>query len=89
MTYNALISTVAAQTGLPKETVRLVLLALPNPLVAMKEGEHVRTPLGVFRMMRRQERMVTVPTSNQALSVSPELVCKLRAGFRLRKPPVT
>jgi nucleoid DNA-binding protein len=89
MTYKMLVNTVAVQSGHPTELVRDVLLALPNVLLGLKEGEQVRTPLGVFRMVLRNAREVVSPRGGQRMTIEHGLVCKLKAGVRLRKQPVT
>jgi len=87
MTYDKLVARVADATGQSPETVRDILYAVPDALVTLVEGEQVRTPLGVFRLMRRHARPVIPPGGVVPMRVDAELVCKLRPGLRLRKRP--
>jgi nucleoid DNA-binding protein len=84
MHYKELVDRLAAQTGLKPKDVRSVLFALPDILIGLGEGEQVRVPFGVFRMTKRKERTVTIPTSDEAVDVPSEMVVKFRAGTRLR-----
>jgi len=87
MKYDTLAHKISVSSGLSLETVKTVLFAVPDGLVTLKEGEKVRTPLGVFRMTRRAARKVTAPGKKGAIDVGEEMVVKLRAGTRLRKAP--
>ena len=87
MTYEKLVEYVAKQAVLPQETVRAVLQALPDALILLKEGEQVRTPMGVFRNVKRAARNVRPPAGGKPVAIPPELVIKLRAGNKLRKDP--
>lgn len=86
MTYSELVSRVASASNQSPQTVREVLFALPDALVLLNQGEMVRTPLGVFRMMVRRGRLVTPPMPGaRPVAIPPEGVIKLRPGSRLRK----
>lgn len=85
MQYDAMVKKAALVANLDPKTVRTVLLALPEVLVTLEEGEKVRTPLGVFRMMKRKGREVTIPTSDERVEIDPEYVIKLKPGSKLRR----
>ena len=90
MKYDHLIEQVAKSLGLTQKTVRDVLFAVPDVLITLGEEEMVRTPLGVFRMMKRAARSVTPPdgaSKIMSVKVPAEMVVKMRAGSRLRKKP--
>ena len=86
MTYEKLVCRVSELTGQPEEAVRNVLFALPDVLISMDEKDVVRTPMGVFRMTKRASRKVKPPKGTEAVTIPEEMVVKLRAGKRLRKP---
>ena len=70
------------------EFVRRVMYALADALVELPRGEIVRTPIGVFRMTLRKARNVLLPLRpTKEMAIPAEMVIKLRAGKRLRKPP--
>jgi len=87
MQYEELVAKVAASAGVHPSRVKTDLLALPEGLMALEEGDKVRTPLGVFRMTKRAPRKVVPPGSQETVEVGAELVVKLRAGTRLRGEP--
>jgi nucleoid DNA-binding protein len=84
MHYKDLVERVAAQAGLDVQVVRDVLFALPDILIGLDEGEQVRVPFGVFRMIKRPFRAVRVPSSETLIDVPAEMAVKLRPGVRLR-----
>ncbi len=88
MTYEKLVESLSEATNLPPEAVRALLFALPDVLITLEEDERLRTPLGVFRMIRRKVRYVTPPVGSKTrVKVPAELSVKLRAGSRLRRKP--
>lgn len=87
MTYEKLIAGVSQQAELDAETIRKVLVILPDTLLTLKRGEQVRTPLGTFRMTRRAARKVLPIEGTEPFEVPAEMVVKLKAGNKLRKDP--
>ena len=84
MRYDDLVGRIVEQTGQDPETVKAVLFTLPDALLDLREGDHVRTPMGVFRRTRRKPRTVKIPSTQEAALVPEELVVRLRPGNRLR-----
>jgi nucleoid DNA-binding protein len=88
MTYDHLIAALAEATGQSQAAVRELMFILPDILITLEEGDMVRTPLGVFRMMKRGARHVTPPSGSRSrVKIPDEMVVKMRAGLRLRKKP--
>ena len=87
MTYPDLVTRVSELSEQPPEVVRRILDALPGALVALPEGERVRTPLGSFEATRRTERLVRPPHGGPPARVAAQVVVKLRPGTHLRRPP--
>lgn len=85
MLYKQLIADIAAQTGLKPLIVKTVLSATPDALMKLEEGEHVRTPLGSFRMTRRQPRTIKLPDGPVA-DIGEQQVVRLKPGVRVRRP---
>lgn len=84
MVYSALVSRLAAETGVDEEDVRRVLRTFPNVLMEGEEGEQSRTPLGVFTIVRRREKKVCTPDG--IWSAAPERIqAKLKPGKRLQR----
>lgn len=83
MTYDALVADISTRTGLPVSTVKKVLMEVPDALLVMDEGDHVRTPLGVFRMTRRKKRNIKLPDGPLA-EVGSMLVVRLKSGSRIK-----
>jgi len=84
MRYEELVGRIAEQTGQDPETVKAVLFTLPDALLDLEEGGHVRTPMGVFRRIRRKPRTVKIPATQQDALVPEELIVRLKPGNRLR-----
>ena len=87
MTYEELIKHVARRSGITNARVRAVLEQLPVGLSKLKEGERVRTPLGVFVSVKTQPRMVLLPDRVTEVEAVPTLVVKLRPSLHLRREP--
>ena len=86
MTYTQLVARVAYLSGYPKCVVRAILAKVPDALMEIPEGEHVRTPLGVFRMVRKPRRKVNLPgTSKKGALLRERLQMRLDAGGKLKK----
>ena len=85
MTYAKLIAAVAAQTGKSPELVREILFVLPDALLRLKEGDQVRTPLGVFVASPRKERHVKMIKSEKFYKIPAGTVVRLKPGSRLRR----
>lgn len=85
MQYDELLSRLANATGVPKESIREVLYYLPDVLVCMQEGEITKTPLGVFKAVRKRARLIVPPKQTKHFPVKEEIVIKIRSGLRLRK----
>ena len=86
MTYDAMVAKVAKKLGTNSYTVKAVLAAVPEILVALRHREQIRTPLGVFRMTRRIPRSVIMPNGRE-VKIPAEMVVKLKPGGRLRRSP--
>ena len=84
MHYDALITDVAARTGLHSEVVRRVLYHFPDSLVQLKPNDVVRTPLGAFRMTNSKQRTITLPDRESTAVVPAKSVVKLRPGGRMK-----
>jgi len=86
MLYDHLIARVAILSGRPKVTVREVLSKLPTALMEIPEGDMVRTPLGVFQMVRKNRRKVNLPGSKKKRALLRErLQVRLGVSARLKK----
>jgi len=88
MLYKTLMADIARRTGLSVRTVKAVLSATPDALLEMDEGEHVRTPLGTFRMTRREPRHIKLPDGPVA-AINGMYVVRLKPGRRVKKNPVS
>ena len=88
MTYEELVAEVARRSGLTNDRVRAAINHLPDALLKLEEGDKVRTPLGVFIMMKTKERRVTMPDKETTATVPSRRVVKLRPGMRLRPEKV-
>jgi len=86
MEYKTLLAKVARRSRQPVEVVRDVLWALPDALITLEEGDHVRTPLGSFRAAVRRSRTYVAPDSDEEVIRGPVILIKMRAGRRLRRP---
>ena len=84
MHYQTLVERVAELSGCPEEVVREILFALPSVLAEMALGDMVKTPLGVFRVIRTKARIITPPYGGSPVPTPSSLVVKLRPGIRLR-----
>jgi nucleoid DNA-binding protein len=70
--------------GVTEEEIRKVLQTLPDLIMTCDEGEKVKTPLGVFRMVRRKQKRVKDPQGRW--THSPErLQASIRPGKRLQR----
>lgn len=87
MDYEHLLGQISKLSGYPKTIVREVLGAVPDGLLALKEEESVRTPLGVFRMVRKKSRKIRLPGSDQMGEVRERLQIRMTAGKRLKIMP--
>jgi len=85
MKYVELAEILAELSGKTPEDVKDVLFALPAALGTLREGEDVKTPLGVFRAFRRAGRKVPMPDGSKMATVESQVVVKLKPGVRLRK----
>jgi len=84
MRYRKLVERISAATGVSEDDVRGVLQALPDAIMECAEGEHVKTSLGVFRIVRRKRKRVKDPQGHW--THSPErLEARVRPGKRLQK----
>lgn len=86
MDYQTLLAKVARRSRQPVEVVRDVMGALPDALITLEEGDHVRTPLGSFRATVRKGRTYVAPDSDEEVAREPVILIKMRAGKRLRRP---
>lgn len=84
MLYRKLVERISAVTGISEDDVRQVLQALPDVIMECAEGEHVKTHLGVFRIVRRKRKRVKDPQGRW--THSPErLEARVRPGKRLQQ----
>ena len=84
--YDTLVKRIAKSTGYPKSVIRDILMAVPEALMQLGEGNRVKTPLGVFRMTHRETRDVALPGTDQRAVIDERLIVKLRPGHRLQRP---
>jgi len=84
MNYEDLITDVAKRTGLHTEVVRKVFFHLPDSLARMGEGDTVRTPLGMFRVVQSKARVILLPDQESTAAVPARAVVKLKSGPRLK-----
>ena len=87
MKYEELVDIICRMTDVHEEAVREVLHHIPDALLFLKEGDHVRTPLGVFKATHRRGRFVKLPGQDRQAKIPDEIVVKLRPGVRLKKGP--
>lgn len=85
MSYEDLVAQVAARSGLTHERVRAVLDTLPEALMLLREGERIRTPLGIFTMVRTKNREIMLPDGQRKAPSKSKLVVKLRPGTQMRR----
>ena len=84
MLYRKLVERITAVTRVSEDSVRRVLQALPDVIMECVEDEHVKTPLGVFRVVRRKRKRVKDPQGRWTFS--PErLEARVRPGKRMQK----
>ena len=84
MLYRKLVERISVVTGISEDDVRQVLQALPDVIMECVEGEHVKTHLGVFRIVRRKQKRVKDPQGRW--THSPErLEARVRPGKRLQR----
>lgn len=83
MTYDDLVADMARRSGLHSEVVKRVLVHLPEALQDLEIGDAVRTPLGVFRKVRRDPRTVMLPDGKTSAEVSELTVVKLKPGAKM------
>ena len=70
--------------GITEDDVRQVLHLLPDGIMRCAEDEQVKTPMGVFRIVRRKRKRVKDPTGQW--THSPErLQARIRPGKRLQR----
>jgi hypothetical protein len=70
--------------GVSDATVRRVLNVLPDAVMECKENDQVRTPLGVFKIVRRRRKRVRCPSGSW--SHAPERIqARIRPGKRLQR----
>ena len=85
MSYDELVTRIAANSGLTHERIKAVLEHLPEALMFLRRGEKVRTPLGIFEMVVTQQREVMLPDGQRTAQAQSKLGVKLRPGQRLRR----
>lgn len=86
MEYDTLVRKLARLSRQSPEAVRDVLFFMPDVLMDLEEGEHVRTPMGSFRASIREGRTYTAPDSDEGVERGPVVLIKMRAGLRMRRP---
>lgn len=84
MSYDDLVADIAARAGLSTDIVKKVLFHLPDALLQLGLGNSVRTPLGIFRMMKHKGRKVMLPDQVREATVPDRVVVKLRPGSRIK-----
>lgn len=85
MPYDHLVTWISQMSGYPKCAVRAILAEIPDALMEMDEGEFVRTPLGVFRMVRKVARLVNLPGSEKRAVVKERFQVRLDPGTGLKR----
>lgn len=70
--------------GVSEEDVRRVLTAFPDVIMECKEGDYVRTTLGMFRLTRRKRKRVKDPQGKWTFSEE-KIVARIRPGKRLQR----
>lgn len=71
--------------GVEDQDIRKVLHVLPDVVMECEEGEQVRTPLGVFKVVRRKSKRVRCPSG--VWTQAPERIqARIRPGKRLQRP---
>lgn len=86
MLYGKLVARIAEMTGVAPEEVRAVLRAFPDVIMECFEGEQVKTHLGIFRIVRRKEKRVRLPTGEWT-TAEERVQARLRPGKRLQRQP--
>lgn len=84
MTYDDFISKVSEASGATESTVRKVLSAMPEVLMAFPDGDKTRTPLGVFTLTERKEKAVRTPDGKWS-SAPAKVIAKLKSGKKLQR----
>ena len=84
MTYKELVADIAKRSGQPVPIVKAVLAVTPDALLQLDDGELVRTPLGTFRMTKRNSRRIKLPDGPIA-SVGEKCVVRLKSGNRIKR----
>ena len=84
--YRTLVDHIAELSGKSPDDIQDILFMLPIALLELTRKDLVRTPLGVFRMVRRSARSVLLPGKGTSVVVGAEMVVKMKAGKRLRMP---
>lgn len=84
MTYDDLVTRLARLSGLHSDVVKKVLIYLPDVLRQLPLDDDVRTPLGVFRKIKRKSRRITLPDGTTQSVVTEQTQVKLRPGSKLK-----
>ena len=84
MSYDELVDDIAKRAGLSSDIVKKVLFHLPDALLQLGLGNKVRTPLGIFRMVKHQGRKVMLPDQSREAVVPDKVMVKLRPGSRIK-----
>ena len=85
MTYDDLVTQIALATGLHSDVVKKVLYYFPEVLQGLSVDESVRTPLGVFRMTKRDARPIKLPNGTSHAVVQEKVVVRLKSGAQMEK----
>jgi len=84
MGYSDLIRKISEITSVSEEDVRNVLSALPSVIIRTPIGSKIRTPMGMFRVVRKGPKKVKDPKGNWTSSQE-KVVAVMRPGKRLHK----
>lgn len=83
MTYDELVERIVFISGCPEALVRLIFDAIPSALVDMEVKDHVRTPLGVFRMVKITKKRTRLFGTEKWSPGHTRIYVRLRPGVKL------
>lgn len=83
MTYDDLVTRIVQISGCPDTLVRIVIDSVPNALVDMEVDDQVRTPFGVFKMVRVKKKRTRLFGKNIWKEGHERIYVRLRPGSRM------
>jgi nucleoid DNA-binding protein len=84
MKYEDFLDQLSKRTSTDVVKLREILLCIPDVLMKLKENEYVRTPLGVFRLRRRNKKRVKIPNTKKWAFVEEQLYVHFKAGKKCK-----